>query len=59
MDKYYYKATTAFRQYKTVLVEARTGINISEADLKVPSGTISLHYTEQPSGDRALREDSL
>ena len=35
MDKYYYKATTAFRQYKTVLVEARTGINISEADLKV------------------------
>ena len=38
MDKYYYKATTAFRQYKTVLVEARTGINISEADLKVLQG---------------------
>ena len=35
MDKYYYKATTAFRQYKTILVESRTGINISEADLKV------------------------
>ena len=35
MDKYYYKATTAFRRYKTVLVESRTGINISEADLKV------------------------
>ena len=35
LDKYYYKATTAFRQYRTVLVESRTGINISEADLKV------------------------
>ena len=34
-DKYYYKATTAFRQYRTILVESRTGINISEADLKV------------------------
>ena len=35
LDKYYYKATSAFRQYRTVLVESRTGINISEADLKV------------------------
>lgn len=29
LDKAYYKAATAHRQYKTVLVEARTGINIS------------------------------
>lgn len=35
MDKYYYKATTAHRGYRTVLTESRAGINISEDDLKV------------------------
>lgn len=29
LDKAYYRATTAHRQYRTVLVESRTGINIS------------------------------
>lgn len=33
LDKSYYKATTAHRQYKTVLVESRTGINLSPDDL--------------------------
>ncbi len=33
LDKAYYKATTAQRQYRTVLVESRTGINISPEDL--------------------------
>lgn len=32
LDKSYYRATTAHRQYKTLLVESRTGINISEDD---------------------------
>lgn len=35
LDKFFYKATTAHRQYKTVLVESRTGINISEENLAV------------------------
>ncbi len=33
LDKAFYKAVTAHRQYRTVLVEARTGINISPQDL--------------------------
>ena len=33
MDKSYYKAVTSHRQYKTVLVESRTGINISPESL--------------------------
>lgn len=33
LDKAFYKATTAQKQYKTVLVESRTGINISPEDL--------------------------
>lgn len=33
LDKAFYKAVTANRQYRTVLVEARAGINISEEDL--------------------------
>lgn len=41
LDKYYYKATTAFRQYKTTLVESRAGINISETDLKVLDELVS------------------
>ena len=34
LDKAYYRASTAHRQYRTVLVESRNGINISEDDLK-------------------------
>lgn len=33
LDKAYYKAATAHRQYKTILVESRTGINISPEGL--------------------------
>lgn len=41
LDKYYYRATTAFREYKTVLVESRTGLNISETDLKILDELVS------------------
>jgi len=41
LDKYYYRATTAHREYKTVLVEARAGINIAEEDLKVLDEQVS------------------
>ncbi len=34
LDKYFYKAVPANRQYKTILVESRNGINISEDGLK-------------------------
>ena len=33
LDKAFYKASTANRQYRTILVESRAGINISEEDL--------------------------
>lgn len=33
LDKAYYRATIAHKQYRTVLVESRTGINISPGDL--------------------------
>ena len=33
LDKAFYKAATAHRQYRTVLVQSRTGINISPQDL--------------------------
>lgn len=33
LDKAYYRATAAYRQYRTVLVESRTGINISPENL--------------------------
>lgn len=33
LDKAYYRATTAHRQYRTVLVESRSGINISPEHL--------------------------
>lgn len=33
LDKAFYKAVTAHKQYKTVLIESRIGINISEGDL--------------------------
>ena len=35
LDKAFYRASTAHRQYKTVLVESRTGINISPEELTV------------------------
>lgn len=41
MDKYYYKAVSANRQYKTILVESRNGINISEEELIRLDETIS------------------
>lgn len=41
LDKSYYRATTANRQYRTVLVEARTGINVSEAELAEIDALIS------------------
>lgn len=41
LDKYYYRATTAHRQYKTVLVESRTGINLSEENLRVLDELVS------------------
>lgn len=41
LDRSFYKATTAQRQYKTVLVEARTGINISPEDLTVLDELVS------------------
>ena len=33
LDKAYYRAATAHRQYRTVLIESRTGINISPENL--------------------------
>ena len=41
LDRAFYKATTAQRQYKTVLVESRTGINISPEDLTILDELVS------------------
>lgn len=41
LDKYYYRATTAQRQYKTVLVESRAGLNITEEELSVLDSIVS------------------
>ena len=41
LDKSYYRASIANRQYKTVLVESRNGINISEKDLDTLDALIS------------------
>lgn len=41
LDKYFYRATTAQKQYKSVLVESRTGINISEDELALLDETVS------------------
>ncbi len=40
-DKYYYRAVCAQKEYKTVLVESRRGINISEPDLASLDATVS------------------
>lgn len=34
MDKYYYRATRAQKEYKTVLSESRAGINATEEEIK-------------------------
>ena len=41
LDKYFYKAVTSNREYKTILVESRNGINISEEDLKQMDAIVS------------------
>lgn len=41
LDKYYYRAVRAQREYKTVLVEARAGINITEQELATLDATVS------------------
>lgn len=40
-DKFYYRAIVAHRQYKTVLIESRTGLNISEEELATLDATVS------------------
>jgi len=40
-DKFYYRATTANRDYRSVLIEAREGINTTEADLKILDEVVS------------------
>lgn len=41
LDKYFYKAVSANRDYKTILKESRLGINMSESDLKQLDETIT------------------
>lgn len=41
LNKYFYKAVTSNRQYRTVLVEARNGINLSEEGLKQMDAIVS------------------
>ena len=41
MDKYFYKAVTANRRYRSILAESRNGINITENDLIRLDETIS------------------
>ena len=41
LDKYYYRATRAHKEYKTVLVESRAGINASEIEIKALDDIIS------------------
>lgn len=40
-DKFFYRATTANRDYRTILTESREGINTTEADLKVLDEIVS------------------
>lgn len=40
-DKFFYRATTANRNYRSVLIESREGINTTEADLKVLDEIVS------------------
>lgn len=41
LDKYFYRAVTSNKEYRTILVESRNGINISEQDLKHLDAVIS------------------
>ena len=41
LDKYYYRAVFAHKEYKTVLIEARRGINITKEELASLDATIS------------------
>jgi len=41
LDKYLYRATTSNKEYKTILIESRNGINISEEDLKLMDSIVS------------------
>ena len=41
LDKYFYRAVRAQSEYKTILVEARRGINITEEDLATLDATVS------------------
>ena len=41
LDKAYYRSQTAHKQYRSVLVESRTGINISEEGLAILDGIVS------------------
>lgn len=50
LDKAYYRAATAHRQYRTVLVESRTGINISPEDLTLLDELVTplIHQGQSP-----------
>lgn len=41
LDKYFYKATVSNKEYKTILVESRNGINLSEEGLKYMDSIVS------------------
>lgn len=41
LDKYYYRAVRAQKEYKTVLIESRKGLNITEEDLDALDATVS------------------
>jgi len=41
LDKYFYKAVSSHRDYRTILKEARDGINMTEADLKQLDETVA------------------
>ena len=41
LDKYYYRATRAHREYKTVLSESRAGINATEEEIKALDDIVS------------------
>lgn len=41
LDKYFYRATVSNKEYKTILVESRNGINLSPEDLKHMDSIVS------------------
>ena len=41
LDKYYYRATRAQKEYRTILVESRAGINATEEEIKVLDDIVS------------------